>query len=160
MKRVPETDQEALRRKLRFVRRTTDPDPDADDRLVQAAKAFEAQLFREYALADLGRYQNQQIGLRWRTARECQAGKGETSCGALDCAATEKLSRLELPFTYREEGTKLTTLVKVTMCPSCAEKVAFIAKKQRKKKKRRKESTRAERGEEERDEGETGITPG
>jgi hypothetical protein len=169
MKRGPETDADALKQHLRFVRKAdgeenADADADAgagaDDRLTKAAKAFEAQLYREYALADLSRHQSHQIGLRWRTAGECQAGKGETSCGALDCAATEPLTRIEVPFTYREAGTKLTTLVKITVCPSCEDKVTFIARRERdkqkkkmmkmkKKKQRRKEVGRAEKEDDE-----------
>jgi len=139
MERIPtETDQDAFRKKLRFIRKDDEGGADEDDRLTKAAKAFEGELFADFALADLSRYRNQQIGLRWRTARECQSGKGENSCGALDCAATDQLSRLELPFTYREgtDTSKTMTLVKVTLCPSCAEKATFIAKKGRKKKKR------------------------
>ena len=171
MKRGPETDADAFKQQLRFVRKAdgeenagadadTDADAGADDRLTKAAKAFEAQLYREYALADLSRHQSHQIGLRWRTAGECQAGKGETSCGALDCAATEPLTRIEVPFTYREAGTKLTTLVKITVCPSCEDKVTFIARRERdkqkkkkkkkmKKKQRRKEVGRAEKEDDE-----------
>ena len=169
MKRGPETDADAFKQHLRFVRKAdgeenagADTDAGADDRLTKAAKAFEAQLYREYALADLSRHQSHQIGLRWRTAGECQAGKGETSCGALDCAATEPLTRIEVPFTYREAGTKLTTLVKITVCPSCEDKVTFIARRERdkqkkkkkkmmkmKKKQRRKEVGRAEKEDDE-----------
>lgn len=33
------------------------------------------QLFKEYALADMSRYKEGKIGLRWRTEREVIAGK-------------------------------------------------------------------------------------
>jgi protein FRA10AC1 len=41
------------------------------------------QLFKEYALADMSRYKEGKIGLRWRTEREVIAGKVRQRSGAL-----------------------------------------------------------------------------
>ncbi len=39
------------------------------------AKQYVAKLFKEYALADLNRYTQGQVGLRWRVQREVIEGK-------------------------------------------------------------------------------------
>jgi hypothetical protein len=39
------------------------------------AKRYVAKLFKEYALADLSRYKQGQVGLRWRVEREVIEGK-------------------------------------------------------------------------------------
>ena len=161
------SDFEALKKAFRFVR----PDNDVEDEhgntgYEAMAKAFEAKLFREFAVADLSRSERSMIGLRWRTARECQSGKGETSCGALECRATEDLSCFELPFTYREgpERAKKTTLVKLKVCPLCAKKVACIAengskgKKSKKNKKKREKREKREKRNENVEELKDGLT--
>jgi hypothetical protein len=42
---------------------------------IRLAKKYYARLFKEYALADLSRYKESKVGLRWRTEREVLAGK-------------------------------------------------------------------------------------
>ena len=135
MKRVPESDLDALRKGHRFVR-DDDKLRDDDDHAVRLAKKYERNLYREYALADLSHYRSKKIGLRWRTKRECETGKGETTCGNLSCDATGFLSSYELPFSYREgtEKKKVTTLVKLRVCPECADKVAHVPNKTTQKK--------------------------
>lgn len=41
-----------------------------------------SKLFKEYAIADLTRYKEGRVGLRWRTQREVVSGRGQFSCGA------------------------------------------------------------------------------
>lgn len=43
--------------------------------LTRMAKRYYDKLFREYALADLTRYKEGKVGLRWRTEREVVEGK-------------------------------------------------------------------------------------
>jgi protein FRA10AC1 len=157
MPALPETDLDALRHAYRFVRddegegeEEGEGEGEGDEgnrtRLALASQ-YESSLFREYALADLSRYETKQIGLRWRTKPECQSGKGEATCGALDCSAADSLSTFELPFVYREGGRedKTTTLVKLRVCPTCATKVELISKKGEKKKKKKKKRDEGER---------------
>ena len=72
-----ETDADVLRAAHRFVR---DERADAvavaagDWRTAMAAKYYE-KLFKEYALADVSRYKEGMIGMRWRTEAEVVAGK-------------------------------------------------------------------------------------
>lgn len=41
-----------------------------------------SELFREYAIADLSRYREGKVGLRWRTQCEVVSGRGQFVCGA------------------------------------------------------------------------------
>jgi protein FRA10AC1 len=151
MPALPETDLDALRHAYRFVRddeEEGEEEGEGDEgNRTRLARQYESSLFREYALADLSRYETKQIGLRWRTKPECQSGKGEATCGALDCSAADGLSTFELPFVYREGGRedKTTTLVKLRVCPTCATKVELISKKGEKKKKKKKKRDEGER---------------
>jgi len=151
MPALPETDLDALRRAYRFVRDDEGEGDEEEEKRTRLVREYESALFREYALADLSRYETKQIGLRWRTKPECQSGKGQATCGALDCSAADSLSTFELPFVYREEGRedKTTTLVKLRVCPTCAKKVELISKKRdgrrgKREKKKRDEGERAD----------------
>jgi hypothetical protein len=44
-----------------------------------------SKLFKEYAIADLSRYRQGRVGLRWRTQREVVNGTGQFACGAKVC---------------------------------------------------------------------------
>eukprot|EP00903_Cladosiphon_okamuranus_P016333 g15063.t1 len=129
------TDEEALRRQHRFVR-----DQDEDNRAHQAkglegaeadpsawevrmASKYYRLLFKEYALADLSRYREDKIGLRWRTERDVVSGKGQFECGALRCQERKDLHSYELNFRYKEAGVVKNELVKVRVCPQCARKL-------------------------------------
>lgn len=46
------------------------------------------------------------------------AGKGQTSCGSLDCKEEVGLETYEVPFGYAEEGREKLALVKVRFCGS------------------------------------------
>jgi protein FRA10AC1 len=91
------------------------------------AQRYDAQLNKNFALADLSRLPR--LGLRWRTQAEVRSGKGETSCGALGCAAVEGLVAYELPFAYADAGAageERLALVKLLCCGLCAGR-AFLA---------------------------------
>ncbi|CAM9583888.1 unnamed protein product [Pylaiella littoralis] len=129
------TDDEALRRQHRFVR-----DREEDNRAHQArglegaeadptawevrmATKYYKLLFKEYALADLSRYREDRVGLRWRTEKDVVSGKGQFACGALRCQERRDLHSYELNFKYKEAGEVKNELVKVRVCPQCARKL-------------------------------------
>ncbi|KAI8476125.1 MAG: folate-sensitive fragile site protein Fra10Ac1-domain-containing protein [Monoraphidium minutum] len=105
------TDADVLRESYRFIRRPEDDAADTwENRL---ARRYYSRLFREYAIADLSRYQEQKVGLRWRTEAEVAAGRGQFTCGARGCGAREGLASFELMFKYVEGGEERAALVKV-----------------------------------------------
>lgn len=105
---------------------------------------YYAELHKEYAIADLSRWREGAVGLRWRTEAEVLSGRGETSCGARGCAATD-LRSYELPFTYDERGETKTELVKCRLCAACAKKLARPEKKKKAKRKEKKEKRKRKR---------------
>lgn len=72
--------------------------------------------------------------MRWRTEDEVLAGAGENTCGNTRCSCYEapeneqpKLTTLELPFAYTEQGEQeqRQVMVKVTLCPRCVKKLRW-----------------------------------
>ncbi|CAI5727260.1 unnamed protein product [Peronospora destructor] len=94
-----------LKQKFQFIR---DDDDDAEkgqtDWQIRMSVRYYQQLFREYALADLSRYKEGKIGLRWRTDMEVVAGTGQFSCGNKQCDERAGLHSYELLFAYVEHG--------------------------------------------------------
>lgn len=139
---VSQQELQVLRDKFQFIR---DDEADAEqgetDWQVRMSVRYYRQLFREYALADLSRYQEGKIGLRWRTEREVISGKGQFSCGNKRCDAREDLHSYELLFGYVEHGEKKRCLVKVRVCGECAKKLFFkkLAELKKQKKRRRRD---------------------
>jgi protein FRA10AC1 len=84
------------------------------------AKAYWESLHKEFALADLSRYAEGKVGLRWRTEAEVVSGKGQFLCGALGCDRATSLHSYETPFRYVERGVTKEALVKVRLCGPCA----------------------------------------
>ena len=78
---------------------------------------YHSGLYKEFALADLSR--PGQLGLRWRTKQEVVDGRGEVSCGNLECRNTENLVAMEVPFSYTEKGVVKKELVKLRVCSTC-----------------------------------------
>eukprot|EP00271_Cylindrocystis_brebissonii_P017488 TRINITY_DN4567_c0_g2_i1.p1 TRINITY_DN4567_c0_g2~~TRINITY_DN4567_c0_g2_i1.p1 ORF type:complete len:132 (+),score=8.95 TRINITY_DN4567_c0_g2_i1:252-647(+) len=67
------TDQDTLRESYRFIRSEED---DVEGTWEQRlAKRYYDKLFKEYCLADMSRYKEGKIGLRWRTEPEVMIGK-------------------------------------------------------------------------------------
>lgn len=92
-----------------------------------------------------------QVSLRWRTEEEVLSGVGETTCGNTRCkhhdpvsdsstakrrwdddaeagksarkGKERKLVTLELPFSYVEDNTQKSALVKVVLCERCVRKL-------------------------------------
>lgn len=116
----------------------------AQDYKVRMARKYYDQLYKEYAIIDLSRYEEGMIGLRWRTEAEVIAGKGQYSCAAKACNKMSHkevsggsdqvpLDTFELPFSYQEQGVEKLELVKVRLCGDCAEKLCYYRAKQRHK---------------------------
>ncbi|VDO03321.1 unnamed protein product [Rodentolepis nana] len=89
------------------------------------AKHYWDRLYKEYAVADLSRYKEKKLGLRWRSEKEVISGKGQFKCGAVDCNSVEFLRSWEVDFAYRERGLKRNVLVKVRLCPMCSAKLNY-----------------------------------
>ncbi|BDA50345.1 Protein FRA10AC1 homolog [Coccomyxa sp. Obi] len=119
------TDYDVLREQYRFIR-SEEEDAAAEDRwALRLAKRYYSKLYREYAIVDLSRYQEDKVGMRWRSEKEVIAGKGQFSCGARGCSETRGLATFEVPFGYQEAGEKKQALVKVRVCPEHAQQLNF-----------------------------------
>ena len=130
------TDEAVLKRNFQFLR-----DTEADEKVkdenweIRMSIKYYNQLFKEYALADLTRYKQGQVGLRWRTKSEVMRGKGQFICGNKRCPSNQDLHSYELLFAYMEQNERKRCLVKVRVCPECALKLFY--KKTRKKDRKR-----------------------
>ena len=97
---------------------------------VRLARRYYKKLHREYALADMTRYKEGAVGLRWRTEQEVFDGKGQFTCGNKACAATDGLESFELNFLYTDHRERKQALVKLRACPQCADKLNYKRRKQ------------------------------
>ena len=140
---MSQSDLKVLKNKFQFLR---DDDADAEqgetDWQIRMSVRYYQQLFREYALADLSRYNEGKIGLRWRTEAEVVTGKGQFICGNKRCDERTQLHSYELLFVYVEHGEQKKCLVKVRMCTVCAEKLFFKKLSERRRQKARGKETR------------------
>ena len=102
-------------------------------------------LFKEYAIADLSRYKEGAVGLRWRTEAEVVSGKGQFSCGAKRCANHNDLESYEVDFKYREAGEKKQALVKLRVCPDCAGRLNYRHARRKAKRQAKEEKREAKR---------------
>lgn len=138
------TDKDVLQETYRFVR-TEDDDKD-DSWEARLARKYYSRLFKEYCIADLSRYKESKIGMRWRTQKEVVAGKGQFVCGAKGCSNKDGLCSYEVFFAYHEAGEDKQALVKLRVCPECAYKLNYKKEKQYMKAHKRKQGN--EEGEE------------
>ncbi|KAF5828569.1 folate-sensitive fragile site protein Fra10Ac1-domain-containing protein [Dunaliella salina] len=123
-----QTDMSALQQGHRFIRSAED---DAEDTLAaRLAQKYYSRLFKEYCIADLSRYRESKLGLRWRSQKEVVSGKGHFSCGAKGCDAKDGLVSYEVNFAYQEAGREKQALVKLRVCPECAFKLNYRKEKQ------------------------------
>lgn len=112
---------------------------------VQLAKRYYEKLFKEYCIADVSRFKENKIGLRWRTQPEVVSGKGQFLCGAKKCEETKNLRTWEVNFGYMEQGEKKNALVKVRMCFECSYKLNYYHKKKEVTKSKKKKSKKKRR---------------
>ena len=109
---------------------------------VRLARRYYAKLHREYALADMSRYKEGGIGLRWRTDREVFDGKGQFTCGNKACGESDGLESFEVHFAYQEHGERKHALVKLRCCPACADRLNYKQKKEERRRLRKEEKRR------------------
>mmetsp|Transcript_37040 Transcript_37040/g.82340 ORF Transcript_37040/g.82340 Transcript_37040/m.82340 type:complete len:310 (+) Transcript_37040:95-1024(+) len=123
-----QTDLSALQQAHRFIRNEDDDAPNTWD--VRLARRYYERLFKEYCIADLSRYKESKIGMRWRVQKEVISGKGQFVCGAKGCEERDGLCSYEVNFAYEEAGQKKQALVKLRVCPACAYKLNYKKEKQ------------------------------
>lgn len=87
------TDQDTLRETYRFIR--TEEDDSETSWEQKLAKRYYDKLFKEYCIADMTRYKDGKVGLRWRSEKEVISGKGQFVCGNKKCGANEGLASYE-----------------------------------------------------------------
>lgn len=111
------------------------------------AKAYYDKLFKEYAIADLSRYKENMVAMRWRVEKEVCEGKGQFACGNKHCIRSEELVSWEVNFAYTEQTERKNALVKLRLCPKCSKKLNYHKKckvwgdkKERSKRKEKKTS--------------------
>ncbi|KAI5885869.1 uncharacterized protein SCHCODRAFT_02519127 [Schizophyllum commune H4-8] len=103
----------------------------------QLARKYYDSLYKEYALCDLKHYKSGNFALRWRTENEVLSGAGEETCGNTRCSHHDrpdsgvKLTPVELPFVYAEEGQTKSALVKVVLCRRCLDKLMYKHRKEK-----------------------------
>jgi len=138
------TDWDVLKEEYRFIR--TEADNDDTVWAKQFAKSYYDKLFKNYCLANFSQYTTGKVGMRWRTQDEVFSGKGQFVCGADDCQQKENLKSYEVNFSYKEAGEQKKALVKLRVCPTCAEKLYYkknqeqkLEKKEKNEKRERKE---------------------
>lgn len=92
------------------------------------AKTYYDKLFKEYAIADLSRYKENKVAMRWRVEKEVCEGKGQFSCGNKHCSKNEGLISWEVNFSYCEQSEQKNALVKLRLCPKCSKKLNYHKK--------------------------------
>jgi protein FRA10AC1 len=107
-----------------FVRDDEVDEANKEDWKTRISRRYYDKLYKEYAIIDLSRYESGEIGMRWRTEAEVVNGKGHLICGARKCDSRGNLKSFEVPFKYEERGSSKLELVKIRLCPICAEKLA------------------------------------
>ncbi|EFN56799.1 hypothetical protein CHLNCDRAFT_22127 [Chlorella variabilis] len=144
------TDYDLLLENFRFIR--SEADDAGDSWEVRLAKRYYSKLFKEYAIADLSRYREGRVGLRWRTQREVVNGRGQFVCGAQGCEERRGLASFEVPFAYQEAGERKQALVKLRVCPTHAHQLNYRKQReaQRAHRERRRKEVRRRRAKEER----------
>uniref|UniRef100_A0A182NCA9 Peptidase S1 domain-containing protein n=1 Tax=Anopheles dirus TaxID=7168 RepID=A0A182NCA9_9DIPT len=119
------TDQDVVRENHRFL---WDGET-IDSWEKQLAKKYYDKLFKEYCIADLSRYKENKVAMRWRIDKEVIVGKGQFVCGARSCEEQNALRSWEVNFGYLEHGDKKNALVKLRLCPRCSDKLNYHSKK-------------------------------
>jgi len=103
----------------------------------QFAKKYYDKLFKEYCIADLSRYMENKVALRWRIEAEVVSGKGHFICGNKVCSASDGLRTWEVNFAYVEHDEKKNALVKLRLCPDCSFKLNYHFQKKEIKRNRK-----------------------
>ncbi|KAL9646903.1 hypothetical protein ABK040_013763 [Willaertia magna] len=96
-----ESDVDILQKNYRFIRNSDDDDSNDEEEekkevVDELTKNYEEKLYKEYVLADLSKYKEGQIGLRWRTEKEVLNEKGTKICGNINCNDSKNLECMQL----------------------------------------------------------------
>ncbi len=121
-------DYTVLQEEHKFLWDTTDK-PDTWEK--KLAKTYYDKLFKEYAIADLSRYKENKVALRWRIEKEVIEGKGQFLCGNKKCLERTDLESWEVNFCYMEQGEKKNALVKLRLCSKCSRKLNYHHKRRK-----------------------------
>ncbi|KAF6779431.1 hypothetical protein AHF37_01171 [Paragonimus kellicotti] len=121
-------DIDIVREHGRFLWSEKDEPSNWSERL---AKRYWDKLFKEYCLVDLSRFKENKFGMRWRLEKEVISGKGQFTCGSVQCSAgsDSRLRSWEVNFAYKERGEQRNALVKLRLCPDCSEKLNYRHKR-------------------------------
>ncbi|KAH8378042.1 hypothetical protein KR093_008656 [Drosophila rubida] len=130
-------DIDVIRDNHRFLWNEEDEDIDSLSWEQRLALRYYRKLFKEYCIADLTRYKENKIALRWRTEQEVVTGLGQFQCGSRHCGEREGLRSWEVNFKYLEKGAAQNALVKVRLCPIHTEQLNYRTKKKEHKRQRR-----------------------
>ncbi len=124
---VGSSDVDVLKRNHKFVR------DDAEDQEIlsknweaRMARRYYDKLYKEYVVADLSRYREGKVGLRWRVESEVISGLGSEYCGGLTCGGNQELNTFEVPFQYAENNEIKAELVKLKLCGKCSKKLSKL----------------------------------
>ncbi|XP_067622124.1 protein FRA10AC1 homolog [Eurosta solidaginis] len=96
---------------------------------MRLARRYYDKLFKEYCVADLTRYKDNKVALRWRTRDEVIAGKGQFQCGSRKCDERENLRSWEVNFAYTERGERKNSLVKLRLCRLHSDQLNYTSRK-------------------------------
>ncbi|XP_017068134.1 protein FRA10AC1 [Drosophila eugracilis] len=132
-------DIDVIRENHRFLWEDDEVETDSLSWEQRLALRYYNKLFKEYCIADLSRYKENKIALRWRTEQEVVTGIGQFQCGSRHCGERESLRSWEVNFKYIEKGAPLNALVKVRLCPTHTDQLNYRTKKKEYKKQRRRE---------------------
>ncbi|KAJ3327942.1 hypothetical protein HDU76_010862 [Blyttiomyces sp. JEL0837] len=110
--------------------RDEDEDSEESSWEQRVAKRYYDKLYKEYCLANLERFKEGKIALRWRTQKEVVEGAGQFTCGNLRCPtprgpSAPPLKSWEVNFAYREDGEIKNALVKLRLCPGCGDMLNY-----------------------------------
>ena len=149
-----ENDFAILQRNFQFIRdeyddvETLEEGTNKEKYEAEISLAYYQKLHKEYALANLTRFETGEIGLMWRTDQQVISGKGQFVCGNVDCDAMEGLKEFEMEFGYKENEQQKLELVKISLCPVCAYKLNYKRiqdKEKQERKRKRKEEKKAKK---------------
>lgn len=145
-----QTDFDAMKSAYKFAPppiTSSERSAEVSDYKERMAESYHSRLYHNYGIVDLSRCStpsstsggsgSNPIGVRWRTKKEVENGFGVTSCGGRHCKSTAQQSELteyEVPFEYKESGTKKCELVRVRLCRDCSLKLLQGRKKAEMKK--------------------------
>ncbi|XP_030841402.1 protein FRA10AC1 homolog isoform X2 [Strongylocentrotus purpuratus] len=118
------TDLDVIRENHRFLWDGEDEGQE-DSWGKKLAKKYWDKLFKEYCIADLSRYKEKKIAMRWRVQTEVTEGKGHFTCGNKKCTEQEGLRTWEVNFAYMEHGEKKNALIKLRLCERCSYKLNY-----------------------------------